>query len=97
MKKKDVIKMYRDWRKANRNQKPNRVIVRMKWDDEENNDLVDTIAIVPHRWIGETERYPGDYFILYYVSSIDGLLDLMHPDNGSDFTVLEVLEFWKQK
>ena len=95
----NVREMYRDWRKANGNQKPNRVVVRMQWDDEadEDNTLVDTIAIVPLKTIGDTEETPDDTWILFYVSSLKGLLALMKPDNGSDFTVLEVLEFWKQK
>ena len=96
MKKKDIIQMYRDWRKANRNQKPNRAIVRMRWDDEtdEDNTLVDTIAIEKY----EDEDYPSDdTWILFYVSSLKGLFALMKPDNGSEFTVLEVLEFWKHK
>jgi len=96
MKKKDIIKMYRDWKKENKDQEPNRVIVRMKWDDEDDdNTLVDTIAIDPNY---DDDNLPGDdEWILFYVSSIDGLLDLMKPNNGSEFTVLEVLEFWKQK
>ena len=97
MKKKDIIQMYRDWRKANGNQKPNRVVVRMQWDDEadEDNTLVDTIAI-DSRY--DDDNLPGDdCWILFYVSSLKGLLSLMKPDNGSDFTVLEVLEFWKHR
>ena len=91
--------MYRDWRKENNGQKPNRVVVKMRWEDDDNTDKgyqVDTIGIVPLSMIGNTEDVPGDAMILYYVSSIDGLLGLMSPDNGSDFVVLEVLEFWKQ-
>ena len=96
MKKKDIIQMYRDWRKENGNQKPNRVIVRMRWDDGDNTDKgyqVDTIAIQKT----DGDNYPSDdAMILFYVSTLDGLLSLMTPDNGSDFTVLEVLEFWKR-
>lgn len=92
----NVREMYRDWRKANGNQKPNRVVVRMKWDDEDNT-LVDTVAILPQRLIGWTEQTPDDCWIVYYVSSLKELLSLTKPGNGSDFTVLEVLEFWKRK
>ena len=96
MTKKQVIALYREWRKENNNQKPNRVIVKMHWEDEEpGNILVDTIAIVPFKKIGETEDLPGDALILFYVSSLEGLLSLMEPDNGSDFIVDEVLEFYK--
>lgn len=95
----NIREMYRDWRKANRNQKPNRVVVRMQWDDEadEDNTRVDTIAIVPLKTIGDTEETPDDTWILFYVSSLKGLLDLTKPNNGSEFTVLEVLEFWKYR
>ena len=86
---------YRDWRKDNNNRKPNRVIVKMHWEDEPENQLVDTIGVVPARKIGETENEPDDAMILYYVSSFQGLLDLMKSNNGSDFIVDEVLEFYK--
>lgn len=36
-----------------------------------------------------------DAVILFYVSGLKGLLDLMKPNNGSDFIVDEVLEFYK--
>ena len=95
MKQKDIIQMYRQFRKEHNNQKPNRVIVRMHWEDEPERDLVDTIAIVPNRIIGNTENYPGDAMILFYISSIDSLWELTKSDNGSDFIVDEVLEFYK--
>lgn len=95
MKKKDIIQMYQDWRKKNQNQKPDRVIVRMHWEDEPERDLVDTIGIIPNRLIGFTEDIPGDALILYYVSSIQELYKLTKPDNGSDFVVEEVLEYYK--
>lgn len=91
----DIRADYRDWRKENGNKKPNRVIVKMHWEDEPEKQLVDTIGVVPARKIGETENEPGDAMILYYVSSFQGLLDLMKPANGSDFIVDEVLEFYK--
>ena len=88
---------YREWRKENGNQKPNHVIVRMHWEDEPDRSLIDTIAIVPNRLIGFTENYPGDAIILYYVSSLKGLLELMKPNNGSDFILEEVLAFYKYR
>ena len=97
MKKKDIIQMYRDYRREHQNQKPNHVIVRMHWEDEPDRQLIDTVAIVPNRLIGFTENYPGDAIILYYVSSLKGLLDLMNPGNGSDFVVDEVCEFYKYR
>ena len=94
----DIRADYKDWRKENDNRKPNRVIVKMHWEDGDNTEKgyqIDTIGIVPLRKIGDTENVPGDSMILFYVSSIQGLLDLMQPDNGSDFVVDEVLEFYK--
>jgi len=98
MTKKQVIALYREWRKENNNQKPNRVIVKMHWEDGDNTPKgyqIDTIGIVPLWKIGDTSTVPGDAVILYYVSSLDGLIGLMEPDNGSDFIVDEVLEFYK--
>lgn len=98
MKKKEVIALYREWRKENDNQKPNRVIVKMHWEDGDNTEKgyqVDTIGIVPLWMIGDTEGIPGDALILYYVSSLKELFALMEPNNGSDFIVDEVLEFYK--
>ena len=94
----DIRADYKDWRKENDNCKPNRVIVKMHWEDGDNTEKgyqVDTIGIVPLWMIDDTSTVPGDAAILYYVSSIQGLLDLMQPDNGSDFIVDEVLEFYK--
>lgn len=96
MNQKDIQNLYRSWRKENQNQKPNRVIVRMHWEDEPDRQLVDTIAIVPNQIIGMgTENIPGDAMILFYVSSLRGLWELTKPDNGSDFVVDEVLEFYR--
>lgn len=98
MKKKDIIQMYRDFRKENGNKKPNRVIVKMHWEDGNNTDKgyqIDTIGIVPKRKLGEWLELADDFLILFYVSGIQGLLDLMQPNNGSDFIVDEVLEFYK--
>lgn len=96
----NVREMYRDWRKENGNKKPNRVIVKMHWEDGEENSPqgynVDTIGIVPERIIGWTENVPDDCWILYYVSSLKGLTSLLESDNGSDFIVDEVLEFYKK-
>lgn len=93
---KKIVEMYRNWRKDNNNRKPNRVIVKMHWEDEEpGNTHVDTIAIVPKRKLDEWLEPAYDFQMLYYVSSINSLLDLMKPNNGSDFVVDEVLEFYK--
>lgn len=82
---------YRDWRKDNNNRKPNRVIVKMHWEDEPERQLVDTIGIAPENyWIDHDNAA-----ILFWISTIPGLIDLMQPGNGSDFIVDEVLEFYK--
>ena len=95
MKKKQIIQMYRDWRKANGNQIPNRAIVKMYWEDESPVEArVDTVAICPFD-INTASRVKDDAIVLFYASSLSGLLELMNPDNGSDFVILEVLEFYK--
>jgi len=86
-----VVEMYRNWRKENNNRKPNRVIVKMHWEDEPERQLVDTIGIAPENyWIDHDNAA-----ILFWISTIPGLIDLMQPGNGSDFVVDEVLEFYK--
>jgi len=95
MDKKDIIRMYREWRKANGNRKPNRVIVKMHWEDDDNTEKgyqVDTIGI--ESWQNWTKQ--DDAYILWYCRSLKGLLALTEPDNGSDFIVTEVLEFYKR-
>ena len=95
----NVREMYRDWRKENGNRKPNRAIVKMRWEDGNNTEKgyqIDTIAFVPKRKLGEWLEPADDFEYLYYVSSLKGLLDLMQPGNGSDFIVDEVLEFYKK-
>lgn len=82
---------YRDWRKDNNNRKPNRVIVKMHWENEPERQMVDTIGIAPENyWIDHDNAA-----ILFWISTIPGLIDLMQPGNGSDFVVDEVLEFYK--
>lgn len=95
MTKKAITALYRQFRKENNNRKPNRVIVRMHWEDDPENSLVDTIGIVPWSKIGWTEGIPDDAVILYYVSSLRHLVALTEPGNGSDFVVDEVLEFYR--
>lgn len=85
---------YRDWRKENNNRKPNRVIVKMHWEDEKPEDWkVDTISL--NGFINISNPPKDDAVILFYASGLKGLLDLMKPNNGSDFIVDEVLEFYK--
>ena len=86
---------YRDWRKENNNRKPNRVIVKMHWEDEKPEDWkVDTISL--NGFLNISNPPKDDAVILFYASGLKGLLDLMKPNNGSDFIVDEVLEFYKK-
>ena len=88
----NITEMYREWRKENGNKKPNRVIVKMHWEDEDINETrVDTIGLVDKRWWDNCD----DIAILWYSSGLKGLLELLQPDNGSDFILDEVLEFYK--
>ena len=96
MTKKDITALFREWRKENNNRKPNRAIVKMHWEDGDNTEKgyqVDTISLQECK----DGNYPGDdCWLLYYVSGLKGLLELMTPNNGSDFIVDEVLEFYKK-
>lgn len=94
MAKKDIVEIYRQWRKENGNKMPNRAIVKIAWEDGDKGCQVDTIALE-----SDEEPYPqDDAFILFYAGrGVSGLLDLVRPNNGSGFIVLEVLEFYKQK
>ena len=86
---------YRDWRKENGNRKPNRVIVKMHWEDEKPEDWkVDTISL--NGFIDISNPPKDDAVILFYASGLKGLLELMKPNNGNDFVVDEVLEFYKR-
>jgi hypothetical protein len=94
MNKKSIIDLYRKWRKENGNQKPNRVIVKMAWEDGDNTDKgyqVDTIGLENM----DSLNFVDNPAILWYCRTLNGLFALTKPDNGSDFVVLEVLEFYK--
>jgi hypothetical protein len=88
MKKKDIYSAYRKWRKEHENKKPNRVIVKMRWEDEEE-ERVDTIALQTFDF-----DVKDDCYILFYCP-LNGLYSLTKPNNGSDFILLDVLEFYK--
>lgn len=95
MTKKEITRKYREWRKANGNKKPNRVLVNMWWEDESPEDkCVDVIAL--RSCDINTENVKDDAGILWYASGLRGLLELTSPDNGSDFVVSEVIEFYKK-
>lgn len=93
MKRKDVITLYRKWRRENHRHKPNRAVVKMHWQDEIDTNVPDVIAIGKYDFIVDVPSDDSD--ILYYVSTLKDLCDLLKPDNGSGFIVDEVTEFYK--
>lgn len=99
MKKKDITSLYNQWRKENNNQKPNRIIVRIQWEDDladgNTESYVDTLGMKPDPYWGPQQL--DDASVLWYAGTLDDLWELTKPDNGSDFIVVEVLEFWKLK
>ena len=93
MTKKEIREKYRAWRKANGNQLPNRAVVKMYWEDGDNTEKgyqVDTISLN----LDDIDRY--DEYMLFYANGLKGLLALTTPNNGSDFVVTEVEEFYKE-
>ena len=95
MSKQDIQRLYQDWRKENNNQRPNRAIVRMYWEDEGPAfDKVDTISLQTYDI--DTDIPGDDCWILWYAGGMKGLYQLLKPGNGSDFVVTEVLEFYKR-
>lgn len=96
---KQINKMYRDWRRAHGNQKPNRVIVRIIWEDDyyEGDDTtsVATMGLKPDPWF--TNPDADDPNLVWYAGTLDDLWEMRKLGNGSDFVVVKVLEFWKKK
>ena len=92
--KRQIVQMYRDWRKANGNRKPNQAIVRIHWDDEDGDDThVGTIGLENMDCL----KFVDNPAILWYCRTLAGLFDLRTPDNGSDFVLCEVVEFYHTK
>ena len=84
--------MYREWRNANNNQKPNRALIKMQWEDEPDEEpRTDIVALRTYN-----ELCADDNSILWYASGLRGLLELLQPGNGSDFVMTEVVEFYKK-
>lgn len=96
---KQINQMYRDWRKANGNKKPNRVIVRIIWqddyDDGDDTTTVATLGLKPDPFWGKDQI--DDPMVQWYAGNLDELWEMRKTDNGSDFIVVEVLEFWKTR
>ena len=91
MSRKEITELYRRWRKLNGNKKPNRVVVKIYWEDEGKDETrTDTIALQTYDF-----DVKDDDNILVYAGGLKGLLELTEPNNWSDFVVTEVLEFYK--
>lgn len=93
MKESEVKSLYQKWSDDNNGQKPNRAVVKMAWEDGDNSKKGWQEDVVALEGLEETD----DDRILFYASGLEGLLELMKLDNGSDFIVLEVVEFYYQQ
>ena len=98
MTRKEITELYRNWRRAHGNQKPTRVIVRIIWDDDyyngDDTTCIATLGLKPDPWFNNSDC--DDPNVLWYAGTLDDLWDMRNIGNGSNFTVLEVLEFWKR-
>ena len=96
MTKQEITEMYREWRKTYRNHRPNRAIVKMYWEDEGAAFThIDTISLKVYDCITDVPK--DDDCVLWYAGGLKGLLQLTKPNNGSDFVVTEVVQFYREK
>ena len=92
MSKKEITELYRSWRKQHENHRPDRAVVSMYWEDEgESEQRTDIVALKTF----DIDTPPDENEVLFYASGLKGLLELTKPDNGSDFVVTEVLQFYR--
>ena len=92
MSKKEITELYRSWRKQYNNHRPDRAVVRMYWEDEgESEQRTDIVALKTF----DIDTTPDENEIIFYASGLKGLLELTEPNNGSDFIVTEVLDFYR--
>ena len=75
---------------------PNRVIVKMAWEDGDNTEKgwqKDVIALDSY----EGEEYPADdEEVLFYAGEgYEGLTDLLREGNGSDFILIDIIDFYR--
>ena len=91
----DIAELYNDW-KERHGVAPNRVIVKMAWEDGDNTEKGwqrDVIALDSY----EGEEYPADdEEVLFYAGDgYEGLIDLLREGNGSDFILIDIIDFYK--
>lgn len=86
---------YWKWRLENGNRRPNRAIVKMHWEDGENTEKGWQQDVISLKDYSNDINLPADdERILYYVSGLKGLISLTEPNNGSEFVVDEVIDFY---
>ena len=96
MTKEEVEALYREWREENGDRRPNRASVKMAWEDGDNTGKGYQEDIIAIKEGHEGINTGDDITVLYFVPSLQGLIGLMEPGNGSGFVVLEVLGFWEK-
>lgn len=95
-----ILDTHREWCEKNPGKKPNRAVVRMRWDDGENTDKGwqrDIIAIEENIEENSFKTPSDDCSILFYCKDVEGLLTLTEPENGSDFTVIDIESFYRHE
>jgi hypothetical protein len=89
--KQEIISAYNDY-VTSKGVIPNIANVKIKWNDEDKPcDLIQEICLDDYEEDKPTNVKDED--ILYYCSSVNGLLELTHEDNGSDFIIVEFISF----
>lgn len=92
MSKREIYRKYRAWRKEHNNQKPNRVYVKMYWEDESvENWHYDTLGIEDMYKL----NFNDDERVLWYARNLTDLYNLSLKNNGSDFVVIDIVSFDK--
>jgi len=92
MKESEVKSLYQKWCDDNNGQKPNRAVIKMAWEDGDNTENGWQEDIIALEELDELD----DDNILFYAFGLEGLLELMRPNNGNDFIVVEVEKFYYQ-
>ena len=89
-KSKEVIDLYTKCQVANNMQPPRYAEVKMYWENEgASNTHSRVIALSSY-----DPNIDNDEEILFYANGIEELIELMEEDNGSDFVVTEVVDFY---